>query len=666
MHLRIFIVVAFMAAFPAVASEIAPSTKPIPANISGILGDIEFAHFRRAMRSVADKDWDQVRGYRAGITHPAAIGIIDWQLALQDQNAIFFDLADAVRTLEGWPRHQRIRVLAERKIATSGMQPTAIISWFAKWPAISGPGKLALAEALFTNSQPELAKALVIDAWRHHSLSKDISAQVLKTHGDVLETHDHEIRVDMLLWQRRSTAARRLLSKTSRDFRDLSKARIALMRRGRGVDTAVDAVPATLQTHISLLFERALWRRKAGRTGEALELLLQLPEIIVTPQGQKRLWTERHIHARRALKDGNYEAAYQLAKAHGFERGADFAAGEWLAGWLALTKLQQPEIAKQHFTKLAENVSTPVSQARARYWLGETWRVLDNPENAKTEYLQAAVFNFTYYGQLAQQQIAPGYLNFGNDPEPGLTDRHIFETHPQVQAMKLLAMIGDLPNYRRFSYHLDDLLPGAVDHVMLARFSRKNGQGGIAIRAAKAALIRNEILPESQWPLMAVPTDSNRPEPAFLLAISRQESEFNARAISPAGARGLMQLMPATAKQTARNQGRTYHRGWLTDDPAYNLDLGSAHLQELLDNFDGSYILSAAAYNAGSRRAKQWIKDYGDPRTNANPIDWVESIPFSETRNYVQRVLENVQVYRNRLSTEPTLIRLNEDLNRGR
>ncbi|VAV95429.1 Soluble lytic murein transglycosylase precursor [hydrothermal vent metagenome] len=665
MRLFYLIILLVFIPFSASAEELPPSIKPMPPNISGFLTDIEFTYFRRAMNEARNKDWDAARSYRAGVTHVSASGLIDWQIALHDKNSSYFELAQAVRDLEDWPRHGRIRILAEAKIATSGMTSDAIVLWFAKWPPLSGDGKVAFAEALFANGQPDAGKAMLLDAWHHHPIDNKTVKQVLKSRGALLETADHETRVDMLLWRHQARAAQKLLSKTSKDFSKASKARIRLMRHSRGVDKAVEAVPASFTRNAGFLYERALWRRKKGRTKDALALVLAIPQTTVTHEGQKRLWTERHIHARRAIKDGEYQTAYKLAQAHGFERGADFAAGEWLAGWLALTKLAKPEIALKHFVRLTDNVSTPVSKARGHYWSGRAWSDIGDTENARDQYLKAAKFNFTYYGQLAQQQIAPGYLHLGNDPVPDEQDIAKFQAHPQIKAMNLLARIGDTANYRRFSYHLDDVLPGAVDHVMLAKLNREIGQNGIAIRAAKAALFKNEILPESLWPVLDIPAWKNRPEPALLLALSRQESELYPGAISHAGARGLMQLMPRTAKSTAKNQNKAYRKNWLTTDPIYNLDLGSAHLQELLDEFDGSYIMSAAAYNAGRSRVKKWIKDYGDPRKDVDPIDWVESIPFSETRNYVQRVLENVQVYRNRLSGQPTLIRLEQDLNRG-
>jgi len=309
-------------------------------------------------------------------------------------------------------------------------------------------------------------------------------------------------------------------------------------------------------------------------------------------------------------------------------------------------------------------VSTPVSLARANYWIGRADEALGHADDANAAFREASGYSFTYYGQLAAQHFAEARLSLTHDPQPTTQQRANFTGNVLVQALKLIAQDGDDRLFRSFSYYLDDILPHSVDHVMLARMARQMGQDRAAIRAAKAALWRGEVLPDSAWPMIPLP-DTLPVEKALALALARQESELDARVVSHAGARGLLQLMPATARRAARDTGRAYRKSWLTDDPQYNIRLGAAHLNGLLQEFDGSYILAVAAYNAGKRRAYQWIKDYGDPRNDVDPVDWVESIPFSETRNYVQRVLENVQVYRQRLAGQPIPFSLQHDLERS-
>ncbi|MCF6292761.1 MAG: hypothetical protein L3J04_05140, partial [Robiginitomaculum sp.] len=360
----------FLITLPAYAFDVTPTLKPMPTNNSIILEDLEFAHFRRAMAAADDQRWQALRGYRAGVKQVAATGLIDWQMALNDKDSTYFELAAAVKSLENWPRHTRIRILAERKITESGMEPKAIIDWFADWPAISGAGKIAEAEAWFSIGEEKQAIAILTDAWRNNFIPKEVGTKTLKTRGSLISPEDHKVRINMLLWEQRATEAQKLLGKVDKDFKALSVARIRLMRRSRGVDSALAKVPPALQTHPGLLFERAKWRRKAGKSKEATEMILLIPAKVKSDKGQQRLWSERHLLARRALKEKKFEIAYKLARVNGFERGGSFAQGEWLAGWLALRKLDKPKKAEQHFKKMVKNVRTPVSKARSYYWLG--------------------------------------------------------------------------------------------------------------------------------------------------------------------------------------------------------------------------------------------------------------------------------------------------------
>ena len=317
---------------------------------------------------------------------------------------------------------------------------------------------------------------------------------------------------------------------------------------------------------------------------------------------------------------------------------------------------------------LENGVSTPISLARAAYWKGRTLDVLDKREEALAAYEDAAKHKFTYYGQLASERLNDRGLNLGAEMEPSEAERANFEANRLVKALRLLGETGNTRLFRKFAYHLDDQLASPAEYTMLAELAEEYQITDIGVRGAKAGLAKGIISPQAAYPIVDYPLSRQpRVERPLMLALSRQESEMNPRAISGAGARGLMQFMPATARHEARLRGLPYRKSWLTDDPGYNMTLGGAHLDNLLDQFNGSYIMTAAAYNAGGRRPKAWVQDYGDPRRGEiDPVDWVEFIPFSETRNYVQRVLENIQVYRYRVTGQETDIRLKEDLDRGR
>ncbi|PHS23849.1 MAG: transglycosylase [Robiginitomaculum sp.] len=662
--LRIVPIAAFLLAGTAYAAEYVPSAKPDFAISSPLKDGIEFYNFRNAMRAASNDEWGAVRGYKAGISTPAGRDLLLWRLAVEDRNAGFFELKEAVETLKGWPRHNKIRIEAEKKIDDSGMNPEFIIKYFDQWPPLTGTGKLAFAHALKTKGFIEETKAQIRSAWHNNTLSKDNERKLLNTYGDYLTSKDHIIRADKMIWGRHRSEAYRMLNRLHGADKALATARYKLMRNAKGIDAAVRRVPKAYESDGGLLYERTRWRRRHGLVEEATEFALNLPEGSLNKVAAKRMWSERHLLARRALKDGDFATAYTLAAGHGMTKGAEFAAGEFLAGWLALQKLQDPILALSHFTRLKNGVSTPVSLARAYYWIGRAEQAMGAVEDAQTAWQKASKHDFTYYGQLAAQKLGGKTLDLGKDPQPTAMQRTDFKNNLQIQALKLIGLSGNRTLYRTFSYHLDDILPNAVDHVMLAALAQEMGQKRAAMRAAKAALWRGEVLPDSAWPIISLP-DGLPVDRAFLLALMRQETELDPKAVSRVGAQGLMQLMPATARHTARAIGTRYRKSWLTSDPAYNVRLGAAHLQELLDEFNGSYILATVSYNAGKTRAYRWIREYGDPRTDADPIDWVESIPFSETRNYVQRVLENVQVYRHRLAGAPVPISIWDDLNRG-
>jgi peptidoglycan lytic transglycosylase len=662
--LRIGVMVAFSLAGTALAEEMIPSAKPIIVAAKPIASDVEYFNFRKAMRAAREKNWDEVRSYRAGITSPAAKDLLLWRLAINDPKADFFELKEAVETLKDWPRHIKIRREAESKISTSGLLDEYIIKYFDQWPAISGKGKLAFARALSAKDFTVEAQAQIRSAWRNNTLTRDEERTILAAYGKTLDQSDHLARADAMLWARQRSATARMLPRLRGKNKNLILARYKLMRNANGIDSAVRHVASADQNDGGLLYERAYWRRRHGLADEAVELVLKFPEGSQNKTAARRMWTERHLLARRAIKDGDYSTSYSLVARHGMSKGAKFAEAEWLAGWLALQKLNDPILALSHFTRLKDGVTTPVSLARAYYWIGRAQQAMGMSEAAKTAWQKASTHDFTYYGQLAAQELGAKTLDLGHDPVPTVEQRKTFQDNLQIQALTLIGLTGNTSLFRTFSYHLDDLLPNAVDHVMLATLANEMGNKRAALRAAKAALRRGEVLPDSAWPVIALP-DSLSVDKAFLLALMRQETELDPKAVSRVGAQGLMQLMPTTARHTARILGKRYRKSWLTSDPQYNTRLGTAHLAALLDEFDGSYILAAVSYNAGKTRAYRWIKEYGDPRAEANPIDWVETIPFSETRNYVQRILENVQVYRHRLAQAPTAINLWADLNRG-
>jgi soluble lytic murein transglycosylase len=477
----------------------------------------------------------------------------------------------------------------------------------------------------------------------------------------------------MLLWNADIKDAQGLLSKLSAGRKKLIDARIALMQNKRSVDPLVNAVPAEYQDDPGLLFARARWRERRGQTQGEMDMLLRLHGASAPAFARESIWTEKASVVRRLIRERDYQDAYKLATDHGMTTGESFRDAEWLAGWLALSKLKDAKKAEEHFRTFGAGVQTPISIARAQYWLGEALAIQERDADAQAAYEAGAKYPYVFYGQLAAERIKdrqPEAARIAFEPPPAPTDeeRAAFAKRSDVRTMILLAETGRLASFERFSYAIDDILTTAAEHQMLYDIAAGYLEMRAAVRGAKAGLGRGLVAPDAVFPVFDLPKSprSGAAEPAMVLALSRQESEFNPGAISSANARGLMQLVPRYAQAEARMVGLPYRQSWLTDDPTYNLRLGRGFLDDLIDDFNGSYILAAAAYNAGPTRARQWIRDFGDPRGQVDPVDWIESIPFDETRNYVQRVLENAQVYRHRLTGAPADIRLSDDLARGR
>lgn len=644
-----------LSAAPAAFSDTpVPRVKPDVPNHSVILDDRDFATFRRAMRAADADSWPEVRLARESLSDTVADKILLWRLATSDPRTDFGELTTALETLEGWPRYSAIQREAEWKIADSGLSASGVAAWFERRAPVTGEGRIAWGEALIALGQVEEGQAQIRQAWRSDSLRLSDQTDALRDYGDFLTRDDHAERVDFLLWAGQRSAASRLLPQLSDGDRRVAQARIDLAARSAGVNRSVDAVPAALQGDPGLIYGRARWRRQAG-LDTALPLLLELPSAHDDPAALEAMWTERKLMILDLIRDGDFTTAYQLAASNGMSSGVDFADAEFLAGWLALTRLDEPETAYAHFERLEAGVTTGVSLSRAKYWQGRAAEASGDLELARARFTAAAAHTTAYYGQLAILALGPDAAELELPPDPVPTDsqRAEFESREYVRAMRVLAEVDADYLFRVFTYHYDDQMQSDLDQAMLADLALEFLRVRQAVRAAKAGrMMGMSVLADRAYPVIDLPDSAPIvPEAALTFSVIRQETEFDPQAVSGAGARGLMQMMPATARQTAQQLRVPYSFHWLTDDPGYNLTLGMAHLDEVVTHYDGSLVMALAAYNAGGHRVRRWVESYGDPRTgDIDPIDWVESIPFSETRNYVQRVIENVQVYRARLS----------------
>ena len=618
-----------------------------------------------ALAAAGKGDWGAAESIAARLGDPAARELVLW-MRLRDGLGDWGDYQAFLAREPGWPNRDTIRRHAER--AMPAALPAAVtLAFFRERPPLTGSGALRLSEALEATGQQAAADKEIVHAWRTMSLTEAERRAILADH-DALVAPEDAARLDMLLWRGLTGEASALLARVSPDQQALARARIAVRRDTEGSTARIAAVPASLREDPGLAYERYRYRVEKGRWDEA-EAFLLARSTSAEALGRPDHWMERRANlARQALRDGRVATAYALAANNfGNERsGADYADAEWVAGYIALTEMEDPRRAAAHFERFQAAVFTPISLGRAGYWLGLARERAGEPEAAKAAYLAGAKHQTSFYGQLAAQRIGAGADAgvAGGGVAPDWRDAAL-EADSVVRAGLLLASAGDDARAMLFLRQAAKALP-PDRRAALAQMQIDQGRPHVGLRIAKDAAADGVMLPSQYYPLHAM-AEGDWPVPAeFALAIARQESEFNAAASSPAGARGLMQLMPATARETAAKIGAPYDLGRLTDDPLYNATLGTAYLGAMLKNYGGSYILAAAAYNAGPGRVSQWLAAHGDPRRGqVDAVRWIESIPYEETRNYVMRVLESLHVYRARLQGEAPPLQLASDINRA-
>ena len=642
-----------------------PRIKPPNAEAANrVLQGAEFTAFKSALAAGDVGDWRTQTRQSQLVKDATAQNVLAWQRALGDTQVDWPTLSHVVTTLGDWPRMTAIQAKAERRLLDDApLSASEIVVWFAGREPVSGEGRIALADALYATGQPDRALQYLKLAWRDARLTRDLQRDVFSRHGSKLSAADHAARVDHLIWQGTSqyAKAKALLPYISEGERALHTARMALRERRPNVTALINAVPADLRDSPELNFERARWRRQRLKDRDsALEALLGVDAPVTDEDGRDDVWREKRLMIYWLIGEGRYDEAYTLTENNGLKSGLGFQEAEFLGGWLALSRLGQPDVAETRFRTLYNGVSRSVSKARGAYW---TARALEaQGKDAKPFYDAASAFQNTYYGQLGSVKAGRGEIALPPDPaDPGITDA-------RLKAIKLLGEAGELGLVETFSFRADDDLATLPELSSLARVAAQQGSLKASVRASKQAARFGQMLTETGYPmpLSIVTLDRNRFDIPFTLAIARQESEFDPGAVSSARAYGLMQMIDSTARATARKHGLRYDRGRMLADESYAARMGSLHLNDLLDRYNGSYIMSAAAYNAGPTRVRQWVESFGDPRTSEiDPIDWVESIPFSETRNYVQRVMENMQVYRARLSGNRTDNRIVQALNAG-
>lgn len=602
---------------------------------------------------------------RDSMSDPLARKIAEWALIDSVPTAVSFAEADAARRdLAGWPRAAKRQAAAERLIETSGLTPAQIVAWFDGAEPSTPEGAMALAGALQATNHGAEAQALVRHFWRDRVFESDVQARFLARFGGLLTQDDHIRRADVLLYGQQGPAARDMIPLLPTDQQTLASARMALRNNSLSAESLIQALPSELTLNPGLILERMAFYRRRGQVDLALTLAATKASA-PTDDAADRIWGERKPLVGYALKKGDFAGAYAAAAGANLTSGSDAAESEFLAGWIALTRLKDPDRAAVHFANLNGIGQSPITRGRALYWQGRAAEAQGDPIAAQAFYSEGARYITTFYGQLSAEKVGVKTLSLGKDPVITAADRTRFEGRDVIRAARALAAIGARDTFKIFVLATDDTLPTAAEEALLVDLARSYGDQDLAMRAVRTAAQRGFILPERGYPLLAAPNVAGGAETAFVFSITRQESNFDPSARSAPGARGMMQLMPATAAYTARRLGEPYSVDRLFEAD-YNMRLGAKNLGMMIDTFGGSYLMAAAAYNAGPGRPTQWVADCGDPRGGGtDPLDYIECIPFSETRNYVMRTLETTMVYRARLNGGEAPLTLSTDLKRG-
>ncbi len=612
--------------------------------------------YRRGQLSEAD-------AIAASLDEPTARALLEWVAIRSATSVLPFARIDAfLKANPNYPATTLFRRRAEEMLVAERKNPAVVRAFFQGQKPVSPAGRIALALALAAEGRNAEANALARQSWLQDHLGAPLEKIVIEAFGESLTTADHRLRAERYIFRGNDTAALRNAARVSADYVLLARARLASGKARRPIAPAlISAVPATLKGDVSFAFLQAQQARRADKPQEAARFLAGVPRDPALLGDGDEWWTERRLIARKLLDDRDAATAYEVAAGHGAEDAAERIDAEWHAGFIALRFRDQPGIALEHFSEAARHAETPISVSRASYWQGRAFEAIGKAEDARAAYERAAEHPIAYYGQLARARL-------GLPDLPLRRSAAALQHLPGHAGVRLLYRIGERDLAAQMLVDLGLRLHTTPALEALAAIAQREGDTRALLALGKSALQRGFPLDTAAFPTTGVPEFPVLGDPmerAIVHAIARQESAFDPTAVSHAGARGLMQMMPATARETARRASLPFDWPRLGRDARYSAQMGAAHLNDLLKEWRGSYILTFAAYNAGSGNVKKWIEAYGDPRRpEVDAVDWIERIPFYETRNYVQRVMENLQVYRQRLN-QRTAYLIDHDLKRG-
>jgi len=612
----------------------------------------EFELAAKAINAMQKGNWPNALSLAKKTRNNDIYSFIQWRHLLTNRNnASYYDYQQFIDKNPDYPRIGRIKYLSEHKLSTEKVSPKKIIKKFSEEEPLSSFGEMILGESYIINGESAKGINLIKKGFEKAELSKSDLRFFRKKYKKYLKSEDYIKRAKYLAWENKYWDLKRMLRYLPKEEQLLYTARQLLMSKSYGVDNAIAKVPDRLKNDSGLNYDRLKWRRKRGRVDSSLEILLKVPNNKIYLVRPEKWWKEREIIGRSLIYKKKYELAYKVVSKHSMVEGPEYAAAEWMSGWIALSFLNDPILAVEHFDNFFNNVGYPISLARGAYWLGRSYEKMGSKDLQNKWYQEASKYLTTYYGQLAFLKINPE-KTFELDLEQ-VVDKDYKKKFENKGLVKIIYLLNEL-NKDKYTKHilrhlaLDDIEKGS--EILAAELATNISRYDFAIQIAKIASYEKRFLNNYNYPIIGTPKIINGrkiPETPFILSIIRQESEFDMKANSSAGARGLMQLMTYTAKLVAKQAKLPYSKSRLTTDPEYNINLGSHYIAGLILEYDGSYPFAIAAYNAGPKRVKYWKRLNKNPQKNQiDYVDWIELIKFKETRNYVQRVLENYNVYR--------------------
>ena len=634
---------------------------------SKILNQKDFEKAKEVFQLIKEKKWNAALKTSNRIKNKDFKTLVNWMyLKTSGNRASFSDYQNFIKNNADYPRIGRLKYLAEHKIFIKSNSPKSIVNWFENNPPLSGVGKIKLAEAFYELKKYDKIESLIKEGWVNAKLSKSDLRYYRSKFKKYLSSEDYINRAEHLSWEKKYWDLKRLLRYLPKDEKALYNARQILMSNSYGVDRAISNVPNHLKNNVGLQYDRLKWRNRRGRLEQSLEILYSNGNKSEEQLVRADLWwKQRESITRTLIYKKRYKTAYKVSSEHSLTSGPDFAEAEWLSGWVALSFLNSAEYAINHFENFYNNVGYPISRARGAYWLGQAYKSLGNTKIAENYFLEGSQFLSTYYGQLSFNEINPGgEITLIDDSDFDKEYEKEFNNNRLIKNLILLNELDRTQYGKDIFKHLATLNIKKGSEVLAARLATNLGRYDFAIQISKQASYEKRFYNKYNYPIISVPREINKrvmPKPELILAIIRQESEFDRRANSYVGARGMMQLMKYTAKLVAKQAKLQYSISRLTKDPEYNIKLGSYYFNGLLNDYNGVYPFAIAAYNAGPNRVKTWRRVNGDPSKNQiSFVNWIELIRFKETRNYVQRVLENVNVYKYMINQSP--VKLNSFL----